>query len=267
MKFALLVLLFISNGILACEITIGCSYKCDFLYRLRLHMAARKLGYKANIVHLKNAQEMNQVDGVLIPGGADIDPKYYLSSVTPELASYTNSQLHLVKFSEEGRKRDPLEYELLKNYSQDEKYKRLPLLGICRGMQMMTVAQGIPLYLDLKTELNIKNRIHKFDRIMVNEPASLMKSLYGSRPFRGFEIHHQGLRVPYYKEHAAEYPLTKVTAHSNQGLVAEAIEYTHRPALGIQYHPEKSFSHTTFPVFKWFLTKACEYKNSMKDPL
>lgn len=53
-----------------------------------------------------------------------------------------------------------------------------------------------------------------------------------------------------------------MSAYSNKGLIAEAIEYVDRTALGVQYHPELSFSTAAFPVFKWFLTKACEYKTS-----
>jgi CTP synthase (UTP-ammonia lyase) len=92
---------------------------------------------------------------------------------------------------------------------------------------------------------------------------SLIHSLYRSNSFRGFKFHHQGLRVSYYEENKSQYPLVNVTAYSHDKKIAEAIEYVHRPAFGIQYHPEKSFPGTAFPVFNWFLTKACEYKNQL----
>lgn len=253
------------------KLTIACTEKCDFATRSRLKIAGLRLGYPVKVIHLKQLGEISEslkkTDAVLIPGGADINPSFYLDDVTPELSEYTRENLHLVKFTEEGRRRDEYEHSVVQHYSQNDEFKTLPLLGICRGMQMMSVAQGIPLYLDIKTELGIPNRIWKFDRIHVRDENSLMSSFYGRKKVKGLELHHQGIRVDYYKAHQNDYPLTKVSAYSNNDQVAEAIEYTHRPALGVQYHPEKSFPKTSFPVFKWFLTKACEHKISRKDQL
>lgn len=267
--------LLVSTSALTCElpkdevIKIGCSYNCDFFYRFRVTMTAWMMGYKTSFVDLSRKTDMktalSEVDAVLVPGGADIDPKYYLEEITPELRDYTKNNLHLVKFSSEGKKRDPFEYNLIKTYSEEEDFKDLPMLGICRGLQMMSVAQGIPLYLDIKTELGIKNRYNKFDRISLSQDSSLISDIYQPSTFLGFKLHHQGIRVPYFEEHQAKFPRTRVTAYSNDRRIAEAIEYTHRPALGVQYHPEKSFSGTSVPVFKWFLNKACEYKTSKES--
>lgn len=263
----------------ACELPrgeslkVGCSYDCDFLYRFRLHMSSWSLGYSTEIISLHNTPNLRasleELDGVLIPGGADIDPKYYLNNVSSELKEYTQKNLHLVNYSREGEVRDPFEYSLVKMYSEEEEFKDLPMLGICRGFQMMSVAQGIPLYLDIKTEVGIKNRINRFDRVYIEDSSdSLMDSIHRSKSVRGFKIHHQGIRVPYYLENQDKYPLTRVTAFSNNRKIAESIEYTHRPALGVQYHPEKSFPRTSGPVFRWFLKKACEHKNaSLKEIL
>ena len=252
------------------KLIVGCTYKCDFTYRFRLQLAAVKLGYKIEIQDISQRssvdEALSKIDGLLVPGGADIDPRYYLDDVTPELADYVRSRLHLVNFSSEGEKRDPFEHEILSRYSEDDQYSNLPLLGICRGMQMMTVVQGIPLYLDIKTELGIPNRMRKLDRIYVGSDSSAMQNLYGDSSFLGFKLHHQGLRVPYFNEHRNKYPLLKITATSNDGRIAEAIEYTHRPAVGVQYHPEKSFSRAAYPVLTWFLNKSCENKMS-KDSL
>lgn len=266
----------VASQLPACELpqkeklVIGCSYKCDFFYKFRLSNVARHLGYPLQFVELPIMGTLDdslpKVDGILMPGGADIDPTYYLSQVTPELQAYTKANLKLVNFSSEGRERDPFEYQLVTRYSSEEKFSKIPLLGICRGMQMMTVAQGIPLYLDIKQELGIKNRRYLFDRIVLNDESQL-KSIYGRGEFSAFELHHQGLRVPYYQEHQSKFPQVKVTGFSNQGRIAEVIEYNHRPAIGVQYHPEKSFSNTAVPIFKWFLKKSCEYKNSYKDYL
>jgi gamma-glutamyl-gamma-aminobutyrate hydrolase PuuD len=252
------------------RIIIGCTYnKCDRATRVRLKGAAATLGHRLTFVQLDqnhHAQDiLESIDALLISGGADIDPKYYLKDVTPELQQYTAANLHMVVFTDEGKQRDPFEYHLLKEFlAGKESYKKLPLLGICRGMQMMSVAQGIPLYLDIASELNIPNRYHKFDRIHLTAEDSLMRKLYGNRSFLGWELHHQGIRMDYYNTYKENFPQVKVSSLSNKGLIAESIEYVGYNALGVQYHPELSFPSTTYPIFKWFLTKACDYKKFLK---
>jgi gamma-glutamyl-gamma-aminobutyrate hydrolase PuuD len=251
------------------KITIGCTYKCDFATRSRLKIVGASLGYKLNFVDLSLnkdiSESLSKVDTVLIPGGADIHPKFYLKDVSEDLRSYTEKNLHLVKFTEEGKRRDLFEYTLLKIYlSLGEKYSKLPVLGICRGMQMLSVAQGLPLYLDIATELGIPNRLYKFDKAIITENDSLMRSFYGDKDPKGFEMHHQGIRVDYFEAHKNDFPNVKVSSFSNQGKIAESIEYNDLTALGVQFHPEKSMPSTTRPIFKWYLTKACEYKSSSK---
>ena len=233
--------------------------------------AAARLGYRLKIINLSLNKDVSEslamVDSVLVPGGADIHPKFYLKNVTDELRTYTENNLNLVEFTEEGRKRDIFEYTLLKLfYTFRAQYKKLPLLGICRGMQMMSVAQGVPLYLDIKTELGIPNRRYKFDKVNITDPDSLMSSIYGDKNFSGFKMHHQGVRVDYYEAHKNDFPNVNISSYSNDGKIAESIEYKNMTALGVQYHPEKSLPAATFPVYKWFLTKACEYKTS-KDQI
>ena len=247
------------------KLIIGCAYKCGLPYRLRLNLSAMALGYKLDIVDMRNLgtieEALAKIDAVVIPGGADINPDYYSDQVTPELRSYIEENRGLANITAESNLRDPYEFALMKKYLGEEKNADLPLLGICRGMQMMTVAQGIPLYLDIRTELGIKNRRYLFDRVHV-EKNSQLDEIYLNDSFLGFEMHHQGLRVPYFSEHEASYPDVKVTAYSNGGQIAEGIEYQSRPAIGVQYHPEKSFTGTAAPIFRWLLNRSCEYKTA-----
>ncbi len=275
MRIFLTICLFLSLPAIACKLpantklVIGCTYKCALPYKFRLQTSAWALGYDIDVVDLRTLgplrAAMARVDGVLIPGGADINPDYYVDQVSPELQSYIRANRSLAKVSEEGKIRDPFEYGFIREYLDREDHANLPLLGICRGMQMMTVGQGIPLYLDIKTELGIKNRRYLYDRVHVQK-NTLLDEIYQNDSFYGFEMHHQGLRVPYYEENAEKYPDVKVIAHSNNGKIAEGIEFASRPALGIQYHPEKSLTGTAAPVFRWFLTKSCEYKTSKVTP-
>ncbi len=130
MKLLLTMLIFLSlpafgNCLLPpkTKLVIGCTYKCGIDYKLRLNLSAWALGYKLEIVDLRDLGPLKgalqKVDGVLMPGGADIDPDYYADKVTPELRQYIESNRHLVNFSEEGKIRDPYEYAFIRNYIDD----------------------------------------------------------------------------------------------------------------------------------------------------
>ncbi|HXH74682.1 MAG TPA: gamma-glutamyl-gamma-aminobutyrate hydrolase family protein [Bacteriovoracaceae bacterium] len=206
---------------------IGCATKCSFLYSHALKRIAKLSGIPISIIDLSKRADVSleDIDGLVIPGGADIDPKYYLPFVEEELQEYTKSLDHLVEYSQEGRIRDPFEYELLQSYFRNSDLQNLPILGICRGMQMLAVSQGMPLYVDIKTELGIRNRRYLFDRIFVNEENSLMKELFPSLTFLGFEQHHQGIRVDYYLKNQARWPNLRVSSYSNRGTIAESREH------------------------------------------
>lgn len=258
-----LLLFILSCSVFAHEnVIIGCTTKCSFLYRHALKRVSKLSGIPVTIIDLSKRTDLslNEIDGIVIPGGADIDPKYYLPYVDEELQEYTRSLDHLVEYSREGRKRDPFEYGLLKNYFKEDKFKDLPVLGICRGMQMLAVSQGIPLYVDIKTELGIRNRRYLYDRIYVGEEESLMKELFPALTFLGFEQHHQGIRVDYYLKNEARWPNVRVTSYSNHNTIAESMEFTDRPILGVQFHPEKDFGFERRRIFGWLLKKARERK-------
>jgi putative glutamine amidotransferase len=244
------------------NVIIGCTTRCSFFYSHALKRISKISGIPITIVDLSRRPDLtlNDIDGVIIPGGADIAPRYYLPFVEEDLQEYTRSLDHLIDYSKEGRRRDPFEYGLLENYFKDEKFKNLPMLGICRGMQMLAVSQGIPLYVDIKTEQGIRNRRYLFDRIHVGEEDSLMKQLFPRLTFLGFEQHHQGIRVDYYLKNEARWPNVKVTSYSNRNTIAESMEFTDRPVLGVQFHPEKDFGYERRKIFGWLLKKAKERK-------
>lgn len=246
-------------------LTVACTQECGRFNSWALKRYARKLGYKLNIKTLyseNQTPDLSDVDAILIPGGADINPDYYLASVDPVLRKHTRSLDHLIDYTSEGRKRDPFEYSLLQNYfsSNSKSVAYTPILGICRGMQMITVSQGIPLYVDIKEELGIKNRRYKLDKVHVTNKESLIYKIRGKTKFRGVELHHQGLRVPYFQKNRGRWPYLDVTAYSNNGKIAEVIEFYNRPVMGVQFHPEYTFGKTRRSIFSWLLKRACMKK-------
>lgn len=238
-------------------LTIGCATNCSFIYQHAIRKVSKLTNLSVKIVDLSVTPiRLEGVDAIVIPGGADIDPEYYLPHVEEELQTYTRNLSHLVNYSEEGRRRDPIEYELIKKYFADEDAHDLPILGICRGMQMLAVSQGIPLYVDIKTELGIRNRRYLYDRVIINNEDSLMRELFPALSFLGFKQHHQGIRVDYFLKHKNRWPHIEITSYSNKKLIAESIEFSNRPVLGVQFHPEKDFGNERKSIFGWLLKKA-----------
>jgi len=252
------------------QIVVGCTVDCGRFNKWALRRYARKNGYKVKIIDLyseNQTPDISAVDAILIPGGADINPKFYTQNIDEELRLHIESLDYLVNYTEEGKRRDQFEYDLLKNYfsSQSESELYTPVLGICRGMQMLTVSQGIPLIVDIKKELGIKNRRYTLDKIKITNPESLISEIQGRTTFRGVELHHQGLRLDYFKANREKWPHLDVTALSNGDRIAEVLEFYNRPALGVQFHTEYTFGKTRRRIFSWLLKRACIKKNILNS--
>ena len=111
-----------------------------------------------------------------------------------------------------------------------------PVLGICRGMQILNAACGGTLYQDLALRpepsyLHMQTSLERGDpsHLVETEPGSLLASLLGEKVWTN-SFHHQALRKPGQG--------VRISARSLDG-VAEALEFpSHSFALGVQWHPE-----------------------------
>ena len=228
------------------SLIIGHTFDLNWWMRTRLQTSAFVLDYSIDFLDLRTLDNIQdallKVDAVVVPGGADIHPKLY----SAENLSYIASP--------EGEKRDEFELKTFQAYQSDERFSNLPLLGICRGMQMMAVAQGAPMIQDLKKELGIKNRNYRFDRVQISDQKSVMSELFPEGSALGFKIHHQN---PKGSSLEAMSDKLKVTAYSWDKRIVEAIELLDRPALGIQFHPEQSLPSVKHSIFRWLLDGAC----------
>jgi putative glutamine amidotransferase len=243
-------------------LVIGHTHGLNWVTTFRLQNSARLLGHKVRFQDLRGkdpATALDGVDALVVPGGADIDPQFYdLADLpAPYKAKVAQYRRYYIGTSE-GRNRDPFEYAVYRDYFTDPANAGLPALGICRGMQMMAVAQGVPLVQDLKAELNIKNRRHRFDRFRVTDATGVLGDLFPRGTDIGWKNHHQNPRADYLAAHPERHPNLRITATSNGGRVVEGIEFSDRPALGVQFHPESSFPRLKHRVFSWLLNAACE---------
>jgi putative glutamine amidotransferase len=167
---------------------------------------------------------LDRLDGVLFSGGADIGLEHFDGEPHPTV--------------EEEPVRDALELPLLRAAVDADK----PLLGICRGFQVMNVALGGTLYTHILDQLpnalqhdwHDKPRDTLAHSIRVEEETRLAEIL-GAPLLQVNSLHHQGI-----KDLA---PSLKPTAYAPDGLI-EGIELPDRKfALAVQWHPEWMRSH------------------------
>ncbi|MDR1675983.1 MAG: gamma-glutamyl-gamma-aminobutyrate hydrolase family protein [Tannerella sp.] len=163
-----------------------------------------------------------QLDGLILSGGEDVDPLWY--GETPH--RYLGKVDSL---------RDAYEFRLLKLASD----RNMPVLGICRGEQVMNVYFGGTLYQDIpsqrKENAGTKHRQElppdEVSHTVSVVPGSRLAAIVGEGTKAVNSLHHQSVR-----EVA---PGFRVTAYAPDSVV-EAIEaWPVRPALGVQWHPEQ----------------------------
>jgi putative glutamine amidotransferase len=162
-------------------------------------------------------------DGVILPGGEDVDPSRYGESPHPELGP-TNAEL------DEGQL--AAARVLLRC--------RIPVLAICRGMQLLAVAAGGALIQDLPSQRpsrithSVKNPKDFLAHAVEIDEGSRLAALSGAARFEVNSRHHQAVL-----ENAGEMigPF-RIVARAADG-VPEAMEIADHPFLvAVQWHPE-----------------------------
>jgi gamma-glutamyl-gamma-aminobutyrate hydrolase PuuD len=257
----------LSSVLAQCErvnrtLKIGHTAELDIFYTFRMEKTAQKNGVKLHWMKVSPSQLksfLTQIDALLVPGGVDISPQLSLKNsvgVVYEGQSFER----FYQPSSSGKARDEIEQTLLQNYFQSSSYRDLPVLGICRGMQMMSVLNGLPLIQDLEAQKNISNKRYTFDTIQIIHPTSLIANLYKEKTLSGFKLHHQNPDFDFYKKYQAHFHDKLLVTATSEGNVVEVIEFPQRPrAMGVQFHPEKSWNSTAEPLFEWFIQNTCQF--------
>jgi gamma-glutamyl-gamma-aminobutyrate hydrolase PuuD len=172
------------------------------------------------VTHKEEAASV-PLDGLLLLGGADISPFFYGEENT--YTEYTD------------RNRDIIEWMLVRRAIT----ANVPIMGICRGHQMLAVASGGSLYQDITAETGL---VHS--RGYTHKLSGVDKPLAGHLPtWTVNSLHHQAVKTLPYGFRA--------TAHSKDGI----IESIWRPgALGVQWHPELMITSDKrwIKLFHWF---------------
>lgn len=164
-----------------------------------------------------------RLDGLLLTGGADLAPAFYGEERLPECG-------------EIEVERDAPELDLTR-WALDG---GLPILGVCRGMQLLNVVRGGTLYQDIVTQhpasprhdVTEHGRTHLAHSLSIN-PSSRLATILGTREMLVNSLHHQAV-----KERGTD---VEIVGWSEDG-IAEALELPGYPfVLAVQYHPEELY--------------------------
>ncbi len=200
-----------------------------------------RCGGAVRIVVVGERAPLGACDGLLLTGGEDVAPERYGES---------NRYCERV-----NPMRDAFELSLVRSVLR----RNLPLIAVCRGIQVLAVALRGTLYQDIPRQFAVETGteravVHRspqhtdtVHRLCIEEESHLAR-LIGARTIAVNSHHHQGLRrLP---------RSARVAARSADGLV-EAIELPgQRFVLGVQWHPERWPHPSSARIMKGFLA-AC----------
>lgn len=170
---------------------------------------------------------LERLDGLLLAGGNDMAPELF-------------GDLPIAQLGEVNPLRDDFEMRIIpKAFAL-----KMPILGICRGIQSLNVAMGGTLWQDLPSQYRTKEQnppiahsqsrpgIYTSHSVKV-EKDSLLYRISAAQDIRVNSFHHQAVRSIAPGFHAV--------AHAPDGVI-EAIEHPDHPfCLGVQWHPERYY--------------------------
>ena len=183
-------------------------------------------------------ETLRHLDGLLLSGGADINPLYQGEEPIPALHGI-------------NRERDLPEL-LITRLAYD---RQLPILGICRGIQTLAVALGGKVEQDIKASIKHSQEADRSEpthSVAVDQDSTLY-NIYGSPTLLVNSFHHQAVREPGSK--------LRVVAKAPDGII-EAVESAEfKSVLGVQWHPE-CLGQDGLPLFQWLVGEARSYRDA-----
>lgn len=183
---------------------------------------------------------LSRIDGLLLSGGEDVDPKLYGEETLPCCG-------------EIDTERDTMEMPLTRMALE----KNMPVLAICRGIQVLNVAAGGTLYQDVAEQYKkeVEHPVYKRPREKVHEmhlvPDTMLSKIIGFDQICVNSRHHQAVKEPGKG--------LIVCARAADGLIEGVEMPDKRFVLGVQWHPESlcSYSPEALAVFEAFV-RACD---------
>lgn len=191
---------------------------------------------------------MRRIDGLLMIGGGDVHPRYWHEELMPQ----SNTP-------------DPLRdtYDLAVAAIAYE--LSIPTLGICRGMQVMNIAFGGDIYQDIysqQPDAELLEHAQTLPRCETShtvdvKPGTVLHRIVGVDTLAVNSFHHQAVR--------RVAPGWVASAVAPDGTV-EAVEHTHYPMMGVQWHPEELHGTNAEQraLFDWLVAEAGIYRTARR---
>ncbi|CAF2832061.1 unnamed protein product [Rotaria sp. Silwood2] len=201
--------------------------------------------------HLNNIDDIDKCQGIVLSGGEDVDPRRYRR---PDL-------LGQLEFTDIDEKRDEFEWEIIERALK----LQLPILGICRGMQLFNVYQGGTLVFDIPKVTNInghaktqgidqRHEIHVVEKSLLNEITGCVKGAVNSSHHQCVETLGKNLSI----------------AARAEDPIVEAVQWQNTNGypfyLGVQWHPERMVdqdSPFSYNIRQAFLDYIIEHEKSL----
>lgn len=199
---------------------------------------ARSIKYYAGAVYAAGGDPVviaagdpvpDRFDGLLLAGGADVHPRHYRQAIDPRVAGTLTID----------EARDALELPLARKSLEDD----LPMLCICRGIQLVNVAAGGTLWQDLslaRVDPAAHDQDGRLETWEVAHPAAVdagtrLADVVGEGTIGVNTFHHQAVAEPA--------PGFAVTARAPDGTIEGLESLHHRFVVGVQWHPERMVEH------------------------
>ena len=197
------------------------------------------------------ADVIQSVDGVLLAGGGDVLPSIYGEAAHPTYSA-----------AEPGR--DDYELELARRAVEAD----LPLLAICRGVQVLNVARGGSLVQDIQEEIGVT-----VNHVQRDSPVTIAHEIWiseGSLLARLMRERLDGDSCPVNSRHHQAPKVLgdglAVSATAPDGVIEAIEDSSRRFCLGVQWHPENFYRTGEFrPIFEGFVEAAVESHKTQKN--
>lgn len=189
---------------------------------------------------------LSNLDGIVLTGGEDVDPRYYGEEAIPEMGTIV-------------AERDVFDLALARLALK----RNIPMLGICRGCQVINVAFGGTLYQDIPAQLGIAPDVHK-SLTGGPRPKHMATIARDSELYKIFNADTVCINSSHHQSVKDVCEGAKIVAWSADGIIEAFEMYPKRKVLCVQFHPE-GYDEETIKmrsIFDFFIGEATLFHNA-----